>query len=235
MSDYSLSAMPKQLELDLWQMLAVAQAEPANASMVILCSHLEGLDLIDGARAIPKGHYVNGELGEIFRFRAEITLSEIAAVYLPEQEPIVDDELWEHLCQRTFVLRDEHLYLEPEHDYPESRQSVIKLGAEADELISDELRKVEVARQILGNAHSEDVELWAAKVRKVMAKVGEMSLLDLQKRSKLSLVDLWLGLLLGDTGCSIASLAPEAIERSGAGGDEDFYWGGGILVLGIDR
>jgi hypothetical protein len=89
---------------------------------------------------------------------------------------------------------------------------------------------------ILGNTHSEDIPAWAAKV-------GEMSLLDLQKRSrsvfgeesKLSLVDLWLGLLLGDTGCSIASLAPEAIERSGAGGDEDFYWGGGILVLGIDR
>jgi hypothetical protein len=220
--------MPKQLELDLWQMLAVAQAEPANASMVILCSYLEGLDLIDGARAI-------WELGEIFRFRAEITLSEIATAYLPEQEPIVDDELWAHLLQRTFILRDEHLYLEPEHDYPESRQSVIKLGSEADELISDELQKAEVARQILGNAHSEDIPAWAAKIRKVMATAREMSLLDLQRRSrsvfgeesKLSLVDLWLGLLLGDTGCSI--------KRSGTGGDEDFYWGGGILVLGIDR
>jgi hypothetical protein len=220
MSNHSLSAMPKQLELDLWQMLAVAQAEPAAASMVILCSHLEGLDLIDGARAI-------GELGEIFRFRAEITLSEIAAAYLPEQEPIVDDELWAHLLQRTFILRDEHLYLEPEHDYPCDRQSVIKLGAEADELVSDELKKAELARLILGNAHSEDVELWAARIREAMAKVGKISLLELQKRLKLSLVDLWLGLLLGDTGCSI--------ERSGAGGDEDFYWGGGILVLGIDR
>jgi hypothetical protein len=219
MSDYSLSVMPKQLELDLWQMLAVAQAEPAAASIAILCSHLEGLNLIDGARAI-------GELGEIFRFRAEITLSEVAAAYLPEQEPIVNDELWAHLYLRTFVLRDEHLYWEPEHNYPVDRQSVIKLGVEADELISNELQKAEVTRQILGNAHSEDVELWAAKIRKVMAKVGEISLLDLQKRSGLSLVDLWLGLLLGDTGCSI--------ERSGTGGNEDFYWGGGILVLGID-
>jgi hypothetical protein len=58
----------------------------------------------------------------------------------------------------------------------------------------------------------------------VMAPVREMSLLDLQGRSGLSLVDLWLGLLLGDTGCWI--------ERSGTGGDEGFYWGGGVLVLG---
>jgi hypothetical protein len=71
--------------------------------------------------------------------------------------------------------------------------------------------------------------LWKLFCRsfQTLSKVGEISLLELQMRSKLSLVDLWLGLLLGDTGCSI--------ERSGTGGDEDFYWGGGILVLGTDR
>ena len=171
---FPMSAMPQQLELDLWQILAAAQAKPTAASMVELCCHLEGLDLIDGARAI-------GELGEIYRSRAEITLSEIATAYLPEQEPIVDDELWAHLLQRIFILRDEHLYLEQEHDYPCDRQSVIKLGVEADELISDELQKAEVARQILGNAHSEDVELWAAQIRQAMANCGEMRLLDIIK------------------------------------------------------
>ena len=209
--------MPQQLELDLWQILAAAQDKPAAASMVELCSHLEGLDLIDGARAI-------GELGEIYRSRAEITLSEIAAAYLPEQEPIVDDELWAHLLQRIFVLRDEHLYLEPEHDYPESRQSVIKLGTEADELISEELQKAEVARQILGNAHSEDVELWAAKVRQAMANCGEMRLLELQRRSGLSMVDVWLGLILGNTGCLVRRRSWGVVEGEG------FYGGDGVWV-----
>jgi hypothetical protein len=60
------------------------------------------------------------------------------------------------------------------------------------------------------------------------------SLLDLQRRSGLSLVDLWLGLLLGDTGYSIREYPSYGIERSGTGGDEDFYWGGGVLVLGSD-
>jgi hypothetical protein len=44
--------------------------------------------------------------------------------------------------------------------------------------------------------------------------------------SRLSLLDLWLGLLLGDTGCSL--------ERSGSGDDDGFYRRDGILVLGID-
>jgi hypothetical protein len=131
------------------------------------------------------------------------------------------------LYLRTFVLNDDHLYLESEHYYPEERQSVIKLGSEADSLVADELHKIEAIKQILGNAHSEDIPGWAAKVRKVMAKVGEISLLDLQRRSRLSLLDLWLGLLLGDTGCSL--------ERSGSGDDEGFYRCDGILVVGIDR
>lgn len=210
----------QQLELDLWQIFAVAQAAPATADMVMLCAHLDGLDLIDGARAI-------GEIGEIFRSKAEIVLAEIAAAYLPEAEPVIDDELWAHLYLRTFVLNDDHLYLESEHYYPEERQSVIKVGSEADRLVADELQKIEAIKKILGNAHSEDIPGWAAKIQKAMAQVGEISLLDLQRRSRLSLLDLWLGLLLGDTGCSV--------ERTGAGSDDGFYRRDGILVVGIDQ
>jgi hypothetical protein len=217
MSYFSLSAMPKQLELDLWQIFAVAQEEAATADMVVLCGHLEGLDLIDGARAI-------GEIVEIYRSKAEIVLAEIAATYLPQEEPVIDDELWAHLYLRTFVLRDEHLYLKSEHDYPPERQSVVRLGVEADELIADELRRMEMAQQVLGNAHSEDVELWAGRVRGVVARCGEISLLDLQRRSGLSLVDVWLGLLLGNTGCSV---------RRRSCGIEDFYESNEIWVVAI--
>jgi hypothetical protein len=102
---------------------------------------------------------------------------------LPEEEPVIDDDLWAHLYLRTFVLNDDHLYLESEHYYPEERQSVIKLGSDADRLVADELHKIEAIKQILGNAHSEDILGWAAKVRKAMARVvGEISLLDLQRR-----------------------------------------------------
>jgi hypothetical protein len=161
----------QQLELDLWQIFAVAKAEPATANMGMLCAHLEGLDLIDGARAI-------GEIGDIFRSKAEIILSGIAETYLPQEEPVIDDELWAHLCLRTFILNDDHLYLETENYYPEERQSVIKLGAEADLLVANELQKIETIKQILDNAHSEDIPAWAERIR----GVGVISLLELQRR-----------------------------------------------------
>ncbi len=208
----------QQLELDLWQILAVAQAEPASVEFIELCGHLEGLNLVDGGRAIE-------EIVQIYRARAETILAEIATAYLPMQEPIVPDELWVHLYRQTFILRDDHLYLEMEHDYPQERQSVIKLGVEADEVATEAMMRAAV----IGNAHQEEIELWASRIRKVMVECGEMLLVELQQQSGLNLVDLWLGLLLGNTGCSIHRQLSSEVEFS-----TDFYDRAGIWIIELD-
>ncbi len=206
---------PQQLELDLWQILAVAQAEPATVGFIELCGRLDGLNLVDGGRAV-------GEIAEIYRVRAETILNEIAAAYLPVKEPVLPDELWAHLYRQTFVLRDEHLYLEVEHDYPQERQSVIKLGVEADEVATEAMMRAAV----MGNAHEEEIELWASRIRAVMGECGEMLLVELQQQSGLSLVDLWLGLLLGDTGCVVSRQLNALVEFS-----VDFYDRAGIWIV----
>jgi hypothetical protein len=204
----------QQLELDLWQILAVAQTEPASVEFIELCSHLDGLNLVDGARAV-------GEITDIYRVRAETILTDIAAAYLPVKEPIVPDELWAHLYRSTFILRDEHLYLEMEHDYPALRQSVIKLGIEADEVATEAM-----IQAVLGNTHGEEIELWASKIRGAMVECGEMFLVELIERSGLDLVDLWLGLLLGDTGCVVSRQLSEDVEFN-----VDFYDRQGIWIV----
>ena len=75
---------------------------------------------------------------------------------------------------------------------------MIKLGVEADEVAAEAM-----IQAVRGNAHEEKIELWANKIREVMADGGKMLLMELQQKSGLNLVDLSLGLLLGDTGCSI--------------------------------
>jgi hypothetical protein len=212
---HSSNLRSQQLELDLWQILAVAQAEPATVGFIELCGHLDGLSLVDGGRAV-------GEIAEIYRVRAETILTEIAAAYLPAKEPILPDELWAHLYRQTFILRDEHLYLEVEHDYPQERQSVIKLGVEADEVATDAMMRAAV----MGNAHKEEIELWASRIREVMVECGEMLLVELQQKSGLKLVDLWLGLLLGDTGCVVSRQANALVEFG-----VDFYDRAGIWIV----
>jgi hypothetical protein len=103
------------------------------------------------------------------------------------------------------------------------------LGTAADELVANELHEIEVVEQVLGNAHSEDIQLWAEKIRRVVAKSGDISLLDLQRHSRLSLVDLWLGLLLGDTGCWLQRGCSDGYDR--ATNEEHFYEHDGIWVL----
>jgi hypothetical protein len=206
---------PQQLELDLWQILAVAQAEPATVGFIELCGHLDGLNLVDGGRAI-------GEITEIYRVRAETILTEIATAYLPAKEPILPDELWAHLYRQTFILRDEHLYLEVAHDYPQERQSVIKLGVEADEVATEAMMRAAV----IGNAHEEEIELWASRIRAVMGECGSMLLVELQQQSGLNLVDLWLGLLLGDTGCVVSRQTNCEVEFG-----VDFYDRAGIWIV----
>ncbi len=150
-----------------------AQTESATVSFIELCGHLDGLSLVDGGQAV-------GEIAEIYRVRAETILNELAAAYLPVKEPVLADELWAHLYPQTFILRDEHLYLEVEHDYPQERQSVIKcwagappsMGVEADEVVTCAM----IQAAVLGNAHCEEIELWASQIRGVMVECGEKSL-----------------------------------------------------------
>jgi hypothetical protein len=55
---------------------------------------------------------------------------------------------------------------------------------------------------------------------------GEMLLVELQQQSGLKLVDVWLGLLLGDTGCSIRRQLSCDVEFN-----VDFYDQSGIWIV----
>jgi hypothetical protein len=79
---------------------------------------------------------------------------------------------------------------------------------------------------VMGNAHFEEIELWASRIREVMGECGSMLLVELQQKSGLNLVDLWLGLLLGDTGCSIRRQLSCEVEFS-----VDFYNRAGIWIV----
>ena len=96
----------------------------------------------------------------------------------------------------------------------------------SDEVVTEEMEVARVADLVLGNAHREEIALWASRIREVMVECEEMLLVELQEKSGLNLVDLWLGLLLGDTGCSIRRQLSCEVEFS-----VDFYDRVGIWVV----
>jgi hypothetical protein len=77
----------------------------------------------------------------------------------------------------------------------------------------------------LGIAHGEEIELWAQRIREVMVGANEMLVVELQRRSGLSLVDVWLGLLLGDTEFRVWRQSDEGADVA-----VDFYAVDGLLA-----
>ena len=95
-----------------------------------------------------------------------------------------------------------------------------------DEVVTEEIELARVADLVLGIAHGEEIELWASRIRAVMAECGSMLLVELQQQSGLSLVDVWLGLLLGDTGCLLRRQLSCEVEFN-----VDFYDRAGIWIV----
>jgi hypothetical protein len=125
----------------------------------------------------------------------------------------------------------------PEVERGYERGSVVReltvaevLAEIGDEVVTDEIKVAQLAQLVLGIAHGEEIELWASRIRGVLVECGEMLLVELQQKSGLNLVDLWLGLLLGNTGCSLRRQLDCEIEFS-----IDFYDRQGIWIVELVR
>jgi hypothetical protein len=94
-----------------------------------------------------------------------------------------------------------------------------------DEVVSEEIEVARVADLVLGIAHGEEIELWAQRIREVMVGANEMLVVELQWQSGLSLVDVWLGLLLGDSEFRVWRQSDDLLDVAG-----DFYAVDGLLA-----
>jgi hypothetical protein len=175
-------------------------------------------------------------LGEIYGSRCAITLAEIGYLSHPEREPCLPLDAFDvYVRQSSFV--DLEQFIEPpglpEVERGYERGSVVRelsvaeaLAEISDEVVTEEMEVARVSDLVLGIAHEEEIELWASRIRSVMGECSSMLLVELQQQSGLSLVDLWLGLLLGDTGCVVSRQLNALVEFS-----VDFYERTGIGIV----
>jgi hypothetical protein len=109
-----------------------------------------------------------------------------------------------------------------DNHYPLGRQAVSTVAA-VSKSTALELADLQAA---IGVAHSEDIERWSRRIRDTIAEYdGEIALSTLRERADLSLVDVWLGLLLGDTECRVWRQSDERLDVA-----VDFYSLDGLLV-----
>jgi hypothetical protein len=165
-----------------------------------------------------------------------VTLAEIGYLSHPEREPCLSLDAFDlYVRQSSFVDLEQFIEAPelPEVERGYERGSVVReltvaevLAEIGEAVVTDEMHVARVEQLVLGIAHGEEIELWASRIRAMMAECGEMLLVELPQRSGLTLVDVWLGLLLGDTGCSIRRQLSCDVEFN-----VDFYDRQGIWIV----
>lgn len=201
--------------LDLWQALATAQQAPEAANLRILCQTLE--QYLPGHslhQQLEIAGTVLEQLAEVLAVRAQRLIDAYEQHYDP-QEPIVHLESCVELFIQSLHLDLSDL-LEPEAavQYPAERQSPTAeagtvvggidkaaLLAQLEQRLNEHpgMSEAEAFDTTIAVAHGEDVTRWSEAIAQQFenGKLTSATLLKLQHCSKLSLVEVWLGLLLG--------------------------------------
>lgn len=187
-----------QLELDLWQQLAVAEEYPEQTNVEQLCL---GLDLmltqVSPKQQLEMAGTAFLQISEVFSRRADLLLNGWKQAH-SEEGPVLDLGELEGLVRQSMVFDLDDLMAEPE---PVTRRSFPKEGIESRvEIVEKEvlLQELQELKQLLDVIEEEDVAAWVDAIARVLDKAGgKVSLQKLKKVLKLSYGRLWLGLLLG--------------------------------------
>jgi hypothetical protein len=236
MSDPALFSMPVVVQLSLWDYLDTASKTPVDADLFGLLDRVEqSIEFLPISEKLAVAGEAILRLGEIYGDRCAVTLTEIGYLAHPEREPCLALDAFDcYVRQSSFV--DLEQFIEspelPEVERGYERGSVVRelsvaeaLAEVGDDVVAEAMEVAQI-ELVLGTAHGEEIELWANRIRDVMVECGEMLLVELQQKSGLSLVDIWLGLLLGDTGCSIHRQLSYEVKFS-----VDFYDRAGIWIV----
>ena len=199
----------KQLELDLWEVISTARQTPedANLPMVFELLDLTLVDLDTRSQLRIAGEAVC-QIADLFCDRSSFLFEKLHSRAV-NGEPIMTDDAFDRYVRRAMIV-DFDQFIEPLQSLPrkspeqakcsnsivqEVDKEVLIQALEQESLLSLE-EEFELA---INTAHTENVSDWIEAIAQCITNNSSpMRLQDLQKALKLPIVEIWLGLLLGD-------------------------------------
>jgi hypothetical protein len=199
----------KQLELDLWDVLSTARQTPedANFLMVFKLLDLTLVDLDTRSQLRIAGEAVC-QIADLFCDRSNFLFEELHS-RTAKGEPIMADDAFARYVRQSMVV-DFDQFIEPLQSLPRKTPEYAKNGNSIVSAIDKEvliqaleqeslLSVEEEFERAINTAHAEDVSSWIEAIAQcIINNSSPMRLLDLQMALKLTIVEIWLGLLLGD-------------------------------------
>jgi hypothetical protein len=199
----------KQLELNLWEAIASASQSPdeANLPMVFNLLDLTLVELDTRSQLRVAGDAV-GQITDLFCDRSNLCFEQLQA-RANHGEPVMSDHAFDRYVRQSVVV-DFDQFIQPFEALPRKSSEKIKDGdsvvgavdkdvllqvLEQEHLLSWE-EELDLALSI---AHDEDVSAWIKEIAVCLKSNSvDMRFVDLQNKLKLPIVEVWLGLLLGD-------------------------------------
>ena len=199
----------KQLELDLWDLISTARQTPedANLPMVFQLLDLTLVDLDMRSQLRIAGEAVC-QIADLFCDRSSFLFEDLHS-RTANGEPIMADDAFDRYVRQSMVV-DFDQFIEPLPSLPrkipeqtkhgnsmvsEVDKEVLIQSLEQESLLSFE----EEFERAISTARAEDVSAWIEAITLCIANNSmPMRLMDLVQDLKLPVVEIWLGLLLGD-------------------------------------
>jgi hypothetical protein len=199
----------KQLELDLWDVLSTARQTPedANFLMVFKLLDLTLVELDTRSQLRVAGEAVC-QIADLFCDRSSFLFEELHSRAV-KGEPIMADDAFDRYVRQSMVV-DFDQFIEPLQSLPrkipeQTKHGNSMVGAIDKEVLIQALEQEsllsveEEFERAISTAHAEDVSSWIETISHCITNNSSpMRLIDLQKALKLPIVEIWLGLLLGD-------------------------------------
>jgi hypothetical protein len=199
----------KQLELDLWDVLSIARQTPENANlpMVFKLLDLTLVDLDTRSKLRIAGEAVC-QITDLFCDRSSFLFEELHS-RTANGEPIMADDAFDRYIRQSMVV-DFDQFIEQLQSLPrkspEQAKSINSIVAEIDkEVLIKSLEQESLLsfeqefERAISTAHAEDVSAWIEAIAySLKINASPMRLLALHDSLQLPIVEIWLGLLLGN-------------------------------------
>jgi len=199
----------KQLELDLWDVISTARQAPevANFLMVFELLDLTLVDLDTRSQLRIAGEAVC-QIADLFCDRSSFLFEELHSRAV-KGEPIMADDAFDRYVRQSMVV-DFDQFIEPLQSLPrkipeQTKHGNSMVGAIDKEVLIQALEQEsllsveEEFERAISTAHAEDVSSWVEAIAQYIENnFSPMRLINLQAALPLSMVEIWLGLLLGD-------------------------------------
>jgi hypothetical protein len=194
-------------QLTIWDILDEVSEAPPTSSLAAVWSCLDTeLESLSVEAQLAIAAVAFSQIADILKTRAQLLLEDVRA-QSDTDGPMISTDIFAGLVRTTMQLDLDDLIEEPpqqtfrphgahQFTYPGGSIDSVAAPVEKENVLA--MLEIQTVEDVYRLAGDEDVDKWQRAIAQYLAQIkGEIPLPKLQRKLKMPMVEVWLGLLLG--------------------------------------